>query len=297
MSDAGRNDRGASIAVPNDPPVGIISGGGSLPFAVADAAARRGRRVVMFAVRGSADAEKFAPYPYHWVGVAQIGRLCRLAQQEGCRELVFIGTTVRPAIRQLRPDFGALLLLPRLMAMFRGGDAHLMSAVAAIFEKRGFKVIGAHDIAPEILMPDGVVGRFEPREGDRRDIARGLDLLRTLGRFDVGQATIVAGNHVLAVEAADGTDEMLAHVAELRRKGRIRTSGGVLVKAPKPGQDRRLDLPTIGPRTIEGAVRAELTGIAVVAGDAIMTEAESVRQTADRGRLFVVGVRDDTGAR
>jgi UDP-2,3-diacylglucosamine hydrolase len=297
MSDDGRNDQRANTALPDDPPIGIISGGGSLPFAVADAALQRGRRVVIFAVRGSADAGKFAPYPHHWVGVAQIGRLCRLAKQEGCRDLVFIGTTVRPAIRQLRPDFGALLLLPRLMAMFRGGDAHLMSAVAAIFERRGFRVIGAQDIAPEILMPDGVVGRFEPRESDRRDIARGLDLLRTLGRFDVGQATIVAGNHVLAVEAADGTDGMLAHVAELRRKGRIRSSGGVLVKAPKPGQDRRLDLPTIGPRTIEGAVRAELTGIAVVAGDAIITEAESVRQTADRGRLFVVGVRDDPGAR
>jgi UDP-2,3-diacylglucosamine hydrolase len=297
MSDDGRNDQRATPAVTDDPPVGIISGGGSLPFAVADAAARRGRRVVMFAVRGSADAGRIAAYPHHWVGVAQIGRLCRLARREGCRDLLFIGTTVRPAIWQLRPDFGALLLLPRLMAMFSGGDAHLMSAVAAIFETRGFRVIGAHDVAPEILMPDGAVGRFKPRESDRRDIARGLDLVRTIGRFDVGQATIVAGNHVLAVEAADGTDEMLAHVTEMRRKGRIRSSGGVLVKAPKPNQDRRLDLPTIGPRTIEGAVRAGLVGIAAVAGEAIMTEAESVRQTADRERLFVVGVRDDPGAR
>jgi hypothetical protein len=145
-------------------------------------------------------------------------------------------------------------------------------------------------------MPQGPVGCVQPGERDYNDIRLGLALLRAIGQFDVGQAAIVASGHVLAVEAAEGTDEMLAQVAELRRRGRIGTSGGVLVKAPKPSQDRRIDLPAIGPRTIEGAARAGLVGIAAVAGDAIMSEAESVRQAADRLRLFVVGVRDDPGS-
>jgi DUF1009 family protein len=135
------------------------------------------------------------------------------------------------------------------------------------------------------------VGHYQPSESHHADIALGLALVRAIGRFDVGQATVVAGNHVLAVEAAEGTDEMLSRVAELRRKGRIRSSGGVLVKAPKPGQDRRIDLPTIGPQTIAGAARAGLAGIAVVSGEAIIAEPDSVAQAADRERIFIVGVR------
>jgi DUF1009 family protein len=177
--------------------------------------------------------------------------------------------------------------------MFRGGDDHLMSGIMKVFEELGFRPVGAHEIAPEILMPEGVIGRFQPSESHRVDIALGLSLLRAIGPFDVGQGTIVAGGHVLAVEAAEGTDEMLAQVAELRRKGRIRAPGGVLVKAPKPGQDRRIDLPTIGPQTIAGAARAGLAGIAVVAGEAIMAEPALVATAADRARVFIVGMRPE----
>jgi DUF1009 family protein len=269
--------------------IGIVSGGGSLPFAVADAVARHQRRAVLFALRGCADAEKVVAYPHHWIGLGQINRLCRLARHERCNDLVFIGTVVRPTIRQLRLDIGAVALLPRLAKMFRGGDGHLLSGVADLFEQRGFVVVGAHEVAPEILVPEGTIGSVRPREGHQVDIALGRALLRVIGQFDVGQAAIVANGHVLAVEAAQGTDEMLAQVASLRRTGRIRSSGGVLVKAPKPGQDRRMDLPTIGPQTVTGAVRAGLDGIAVVAGEAIIAEPERVAQAADRARIFILG--------
>jgi UDP-2,3-diacylglucosamine hydrolase len=289
----GSEDRRAGPATRGGFPIGIVSGGGSLPFAVADAAARHDRRAILFALRGCADAEKVAAYPHHWIGLGQIDRLCRLARQERCDDLVFIGTVVRPAVRELRLDLGSLALLPRLVRIFRGGDGHLLAGVAGFFEQRGFRVVGAHEVAPEILVPEGALGRFQPNESHQGDIALGLALLRAIGQFDVGQATIVAGGHVLAVEAAEGTDEMLAQVAELRRKGRIRSTGGVLVKAPKPDQDRRIDLPTIGPQTIAGAARAGLAGIAVVAGEVIMAEPDRVMQAADGERIFVVGLRPD----
>jgi DUF1009 family protein len=184
-------------------------------------------------------------------------------------------------------------MMPRVIRMFRGGDDHLMSGIMKVFEELGFRPVGAHEIAPEILMPEGAIGQLQPSARNQVDIALGLALLRAIGRFDVGQGTIVAGGHVLAVEAAEGTDEMLAQVAELRRKGRIRVPGGVLVKAPKPGQDRRIDLPTIGPQTIAGAARAGLAGIAVVAGEAIMAEPAIVAAAADRARIFIVGMRPD----
>jgi DUF1009 family protein len=284
---------GISSVPPGEGPLAIICGAGSLPFAVADAGRRQGRDVVLFALRGWADPDRTRSYPHHWIRIGQLGRFCRTARREGCRDVVFIGSLVRPALWQLWPDLAMLRVLPRVIRMFRGGDDHLMSRLMKIFEDHGFRPVGAHEVAPEILMPEGAVGRYQPNESHQGDIALGLALLRAIGQFDVGQATIVVGNHVLAVEAAEGTDEMLAQVAELRRKGRIRSSGGVLVKAPKPGQDRRVDLPTIGSRTIAGAARAGLAGIAVVAGQAILAEPDLVAQAADRERIFIVGVRED----
>jgi len=284
---------GMSAAPPGQAPLAIICGAGSLPFAVAEAARRQGRNVVLFALRGWADPDRVASYPHYWVRFGQLGRFCRAARREGCRDVVFIGSVVRPSLWQVWPDLAAMRVLPRIIAMFRGGDDHLMSGIMKVFEDCGFRPIGAHEVAPEILMPEGAVGRYQPSESSRGDIELGLALLRAIGPFDVGQATIVADGHVLAVEAAQGTDEMLAQVAELRRNGRIRSSGGVLVKAPKPGQDRRIDLPTIGPQTIAGAARAGLAGIAVVAGEAIMAEPGRVTQAADREWIFIVGIPQD----
>lgn len=282
-----------SAAQSGGAPIGIVSGGGSLPFAVADAAAQNNRRAVLFALRGCANAERVARYPHHWIGLGQINLLCRLAQREGCGDLVFIGSVVRPALRQLRLDLGALALLPRVVRMFRGGDNHLLSGVADFLEERGFRLVGAHEVVPEMLMPEGPIGRRSPSEREQVDIALGLALLRAIGPFDVGQAAVVTEGHVLAVEAAEGTDEMLAQLASLRQKGRIRSSGGVLVKAPKLSQDRRIDLPTIGPQTVVCAARAGLTGIAVVAGGTIVAEAERLRQAAEREHMFIVGVPEE----
>src|SRR5262249_48612938 len=158
-------------------------------------------------------------------------------------------SVVRPAIWQVRFDFETLLLLPRILGMFRGGDDHLLSGVAKILEEHGLRLMGAHELAPEILMPEGLLGRVRPSDRDRADIAQGLAFLNATSPFDVGQAVVVADARVVAVEAAEGTDQMLARVAELRRSGRIAAApGGVLIKAAKRGQDRRIDLPSIGPR-------------------------------------------------
>ena len=275
-------------------PLAIICGGGSLPFAVADAVGRRGRRVVLFAIRGWAEPKRVARYPHHWASVGQFGKFCRLARREGCRDVVFIGSMVRPAIRQIRPDFKTLRLLPRIFGIFRGGDDHLLKGVAAIFEEHGFQLLGAHAVAPEILMPEGALGRERPTAHDLADIAKGLALLNASSPFDVGQAVVVADARVLAMEAAEGTDRMLTRIADLRQSGCIAAAAGrgVLVKAAKRDQDRRVDLPSIGPQTVEGAARAGLAGIAVLAGSTIVAEPEHIGTIADRAGLFVLGVRE-----
>jgi DUF1009 family protein len=280
--------------VGTDEPVAIICGGGSLPFAVADAVLRRGRRAVLFPIRGFGDRAAVERYQHHWIALGQFGRLCRLAAAERCRDMVFIGNLIRPSLHEIRLDWQTLRLMPRIAKLYRGGDDRLLSGIGSMFEEQGFRLLGAHEVAPEVLVPEGPIGNREPSERDRADIATGLGVLAAMGPFDIGQAAVVASGHVLAVEAAEGTDAMLGRVAELRRLGRIRypVGVGVLVKAPKPGQDRRFDLPSIGPQTAAGVIRAGLAGLAVVAGESIMAEPQVVAGAADRGKIFVVGIPD-----
>jgi len=273
-------------------PLALICGGGSLPLAVADSVAARGRKVLLFPLRGAADPRDYATRPHHWLYLGQYGKFARIARAAGCRELVLIGSLVRPSLTQIRPDIHVLLALPGILRAFRGGDDHLLSSIGKLVEQRGFTLRGAHEVAPDILAPVGALTRAQPGASEREDIALGFDYLRAAGRFDIGQAVVVSGRHVLAVEAVEGTDQMLARVAELRRNGRLRApaGSGVLVKAPKPGQDRRFDLPTIGPQTVAAAVDAGLAGIAVVSGATVIAEPERLVQQADQAGIFVIGV-------
>jgi DUF1009 family protein len=204
-----------------------------------------------------------------------------------------IGNAIRPAIHELRFDWLTLRLLPRIIRIFKGGDDKLLSGIAKMMEDHGFRLIGAHEVAPEILVGEGPLGFIKPSAAHAQDIERGFELISATSPFDVGQAVVVADNRVLAIEAAEGTDHMLDRIAALRAEGRIRIPErtGVLVKSPKPAQDRRIDLPSLGPRTVEKAARAGLAGIAVAAGEAVIAEPLRVAEAADRAGLFVVGRR------
>ena len=272
-------------------PLGIVCGGGTVPYAVADAVMRRGRSVVLFALRGWADTSAVGSYVHHWIWLGQFGRICRLAREEGCRELVFVGGVIRPSIRQLRLDWRTLMQMPLIVRSFRGGDDHLLSGLGSLFENAGFRVVGAHEVAPEIVVPVGALGRLKPDADVEDDIRRGFALLGAMSAFDVGQAAVVADRRVLAIEAAEGTDAMLDRIATMREAGRITlpVRAGVLVKAPKRRQDRRFDLPSIGPDTVARAARAGLAGIAVVGGATIVAEPQPLVEAADRAGLFVVG--------
>src|SRR5262245_61030712 len=273
-------------------PLAMLCGGGSLPLTVAGKVISGGRSVLLFPLRGAAEGLAVDRFPHHWIHIGQIGKFLRLARAAGCRDVVFIGSLVRPSLWQVHPDLKGLSVLRRVLAAYRGGDNHLLSGMGKVLEDEGLHLVGAHEVAPEILVPAGTLGRVQVSERDRADIDLGLDYLHTAGRFDIGQAVVVAGRHVLAVEAAEGTDAMLARVAEMRANGRVRAphGTGVMVKAPKPAQDRRFDLPSIGPRTVEGASRAGLAGIAVVAVSTIAGELQHLVAAGDRANVFVLGV-------
>jgi UDP-2,3-diacylglucosamine hydrolase len=274
-------------------PIGLVAGGGVMPFAVADSLVARGINPVLFALRGVCDPVRVERFRHHWISIGQYGRVVRLFRAEKCRDLVFIGTLVRPALSEIRLDWGTLRVIGRVLTAFRGGDDHLLTGVSRIFEQDGFRLVGVKDVAPDLLMPEGNLSRAVPDQSAAADIARGLDVLRALGPFDIGQAAVVIDGHVVAVEDIEGTDGLLARVAQLRGQGRIRAKAarGVLVKAPKSGQDLRFDLPTVGPRTVEGAAKAGLGGVGGAAGNPRMVEIQTTVEAADAAGLFVTGLR------
>jgi DUF1009 family protein len=262
---------------------------------VAEAASERGRAVFLLGLQGIADPA-IARFPHAWIKLGEGRRPRKLLAEHGCRELCIIGNLTRPSLGSLSFDWDSLRFAGRLARLFVGGDNRLLSGVARILENEyGLKIVGAQEVAPEILAAAGTFGRHAPAQRDIADIRTGVAVLRALGPFDIGQAVVVADQYVLGVEAAEGTDGLLDRIAELRRIGRVRTAPGVgvLVKVPKPGQDRRLDLPAIGPRTVEMAARAGLAGIAVAAHATVVASPVALVAAADAAKLFVAGVAED----
>jgi DUF1009 family protein len=273
-------------------PVGVIAGGGVMPFAVADSLRARGLDPILFALKGVCDPAATERFRHHWITVGQYGRAKKLFRAENCKNLVFIGTLVRPALSEIRLDWETIRVMGRVWSAFRGGDDHLLSGIGRIFEQEGFRLLGLKEVAPDLLMPEGCVTRTLPGQDAMIDIARGRDVLRALGPFDIGQAVVVIDGHVVGVEGIEGTDELLARIASLRAANRIRSAKGrgVLVKAPKSGQDLRFDLPTIGSRTIERAAGAALAGVAVLAGNTVVADPQVMIEVADTAGLFVTGL-------
>jgi UDP-2,3-diacylglucosamine hydrolase len=271
-------------------PLAILCGAGAFPLEVAREARRAGREPFLVGVVGTTDSAIEA-YPHVWVRMGEVGKLFAALRARAVAELVIIGAMARPEFADLRLDWGAVKRAAGLTQLFRRGDNGLLVGLAAIVEREGIRVVGAHDVAPRLLAPLGPFGARAASPEDEADIALGARLIDALSSFDAGQGAVVAAGRVLAIEAAEGTDAMLARVAEMRAGGRLRFVGkaGVLVKAPKRGQDLRLDMPAIGPRTIEGAAKAQLRGAAVASGRVLIVERQRLAREADAAGLFVAG--------
>lgn len=261
--------------------LGIIAGGGTLPRRLQSAARAQDWPFFTLGLRGQTDS---ATKPDAWTRLGAAGKAIDLLKAEGVDTLVMAGHVRRPALAEMKPDMRTLQLFARLGKRALGDDT-LLRAVAHELEREGFRIIAPHEIDPTLLSPVGALSRRQPTELEQADIARGIEVARTLGQLDVGQGCVVQQGIVLAVEAIEGTDAMLARCQKLRRKG----NGGVLVKACKPQQDTRIDLPTIGLRTLTRAYQAGLAGVAVQAGASLLLDQDEVRATADRLGLFVIG--------
>jgi DUF1009 family protein len=264
--------------------LGILAGSGPLPRRLVDTCKAQGRPVFVLAFTGETEPATVAGTDHAWVRVGAVGKAIALLKEAACRELVLAGPVRRRSPMAFRPDWRGLQFFARV-GRSAWGDDGLLSAVVGELEAEGFRVIGAEAILPTLLAPAGAFGARAPDADAMADIARGIEILSALGSLDIGQAIIVQQGVVLGIEAVEGTDRLMERCRDLHREGR----GGVLVKMPKPGQESRVDLPTIGSRTVERAHRAGLVGIAVQAGTTIVLDRDAIGGLADRLGLFVYG--------
>ena len=291
--------------VSEPPPIGILAGNGKFPGEVARAIEARGGRVVIVGIDGEAGAE-LAGFEVVRAGWGEVGRILAAFKDAGCREIVVVGGVTRPDLARLRPDFGLIRNLPQLVGIvLKGGDDGVLRALIRFIESKGLSVVSPAEVAPGLVLGAGSLGSAVPTAADAVDMLLGSNIVKALGPFDIGQGVIVSGGRIEAIEAAEGTDRMIERVAakragedaQQRRQGAPGGNigarrGGVLVKRPKPAQEMRVDLPAIGPETAIRAVRAGLSGIAVLAGQTLVADRGDLKRQADAAGLFVYGFTD-----
>ncbi|NBB17229.1 UDP-2,3-diacylglucosamine diphosphatase LpxI [Caulobacter sp. SLTY] len=271
--------------------LGLIAGAGGLPAEIADHCRKAGRPYFVVRLKGIADDATLG-HPSEEVGLAELGKCFKVLRREGCQAVCFAGNVARPDFAALRPDMRGVAALPGIIAAARHGDDALLRRVLDEFAKEGFAIEGVHEAVGAMTLPLGLLGKHSPDAAHRGDIERALEVAREIGKLDVGQGAVVCDGLVLAVEAQEGTDSMLRRVADLPLavRGEPGRSRGVLAKAPKPIQELRVDLPTIGVATMRGAAKAGLAGVVGEAGRLLIVDREAVIAAADEMGLFVLGV-------
>ena len=273
--------------------LGLIAGGGSLPQYVEIAARQAGTPIMVAALQPFAAAQDFKNAQALHIG--QLGKAVKSFKAADCTHICMAGYVARPDFKQVKPDLKGLRHLPSIIRAAKQGDDALLRHMLSIFEAEGFTIISPQEICAELIMPSGVIGSVKFSAHHRDDALKACKIAREIGRLDIGQAAIVARGLTLAVEAQEGTDIMLERCAALPMdiRGTASEPCGVLAKIVKPHQDRRVDLPVIGPETIKKASKAGLAGIVAEAGQALILDKAETLALADKAGIFIVGLPND----
>ena len=273
--------------------LGLIAGGGELPRAVAEAARAAGRAVFVVPLTGSLSEDWIKDFPHEFHSPGEPGRIIKALKAAGAAEVLLAGRVDRPKFSEMKLDAKGMLLLPKAVAAAKKGDDALLRFIVGICENEGLQAVSVAQAAPSLVADEGALGRIAPGEEHFGDIIQAFKIVHALGALDVGQAAVVCEGLALSVEAAEGTDAMLARVGLLREslRGTAARKRGVLAKALKPTQDAKTDMPVVGVETVRRAAAVFLAGIAVEAGAALILDKAAVAAEADRLGLFVTGLK------
>jgi len=273
-------------------PIAILAGSGQLPIQLVEYLERTGQDFRILAFRGFA-APELRRRAHAQADLLDLKTIMATLEKWQPRAVTLAGAVRRPGFSALLGAYSLLRNRQEVKEVIARGDDQVLRGAVMLLEERGYTVVGAHELASGLVAPLSLHGDLHPGPDDREAVEVGISLLTSLSAFDIGQAAVVSRRHVLAIEGPEGTDRMLRRVAGLRRSWlglRRRREGGVLIKAAKRGQDLRVDMPAIGPRTIVESVQAGLSGIAVGAGSTLILEQEKTLRLANEQGLFLVAV-------
>lgn len=269
--------------------LGIIAGGGAIPRDLINFCKENKCDYFVIAIEGNADRDLIdETIPHAWIRIGQAGTGFKKLAEEKVEEVVMIGTIKRPTLKDLVPDMRTTAFFAKV-GMKSLGDDGILRALVKEIESEGMVVRGIHEVLPELLIKKGILGKVKPSKQAKEDIRRAVEVATELGRLDVGQAVIVQQGLVLGVEGIEGTGELIRRCGEYKRKG----EGGVLVKVRKPQQDMRVDLPTIGDKTVQAAYDSGLSGICLHSGNGLIVNEKETIKLADKLGIFVLGLDVD----
>jgi len=276
--------------------LGLIVGSGRLPVEILESLGRQDISPYLVLIDGEADdLSIYRDHEHVHVRLEDFGKLIPLLKSANVGRLIMAGGVARrPAFRNLTWTLSLLGLLPHLAKALGSGDDVLLRTIIGHLEAHGIKVVGAHELVPDLLAGAGLIAGPMPGKSEMRDIRAAAEAARAIGALDIGQAAIAIGGRAIALEGIEGTEGLLERVAAMRGHGRLAgRTGGVLVKCAKPGQELRADLPAIGPETVEAAFAAGLTGIAIDANRAFILDCASTMERAKQRGLFIYGLKGD----
>ncbi len=266
-------------AVRNPPPIALLAGRGTLPVLLIETFQSQKRPFVVLAFTGQTDSSLVETCPHVWVGFGEIGKAHAYLKENKIQEIVMAGAMTRPKMSEIRPDWEGMKWMAKIVAQSIGDD-NLLRAVIGMVEANGYRVVAPDDLLDGLLTIEGTLTACVPDDQAWRDIHQGVKILETLSELDIGQAVIVQDGCVLGIEAVEGTDGLIRRTCP----------GGILVKMAKKQQERRVDLPTIGPETVKAGIASGLRGIAVEAGKSLLLNREETVRLANENGLFIVGV-------
>ncbi len=266
--------------------IGLIAGRGDLPALLIQAARDQGRNMFVLAVKGDTSPEPLDEIPHQWIEMADIALTLDIFREQKVSHILMAGGLSRPPLKAFKPSALTTRLLGRIGKAFFGGDDTLFKAIVQIFEEEGFTILGADTLLTDLLTPAGMLTRVKPSKEAQEDIERGIPLIKKIGELDIGQALILRNGQVLGVEALEGTDELIRRCNMLSQND---TYKGTLIKARKPGQENRVDLPSVGPETISNLHEAGFAGLALEAQGSLMIRKEETIRLANELGLFILG--------
>ncbi len=264
----------------------ILSGGGDLPKKVAEKCHKENIPYFVIGLKGFVDHGWIDQHPHQIIPIGFAGKIFKTLKSQQADHVVLAGNIRRPSWKEMIPDIRGALLIKKFKKGVQG-DNSILTVIADEIENEGYKVIGAHEICTNLLAVEKKYTNKNPTQEDLLNIKNGFNILADIGRADIGQSLVIQDGLILGVEAIEGTDELVRRCAQYKRK----TKHPLLIKGKKPHQDERIDLPTIGLKTVQNVVRSGFSGIAIQAEKTIFLEQEQAIALANQHNVFIIGFK------